>query len=307
MGRPGARRPDAADHPLRRPVLPGLDRPQQGPDPAGRRAAAAAGQPDRAREPRRDAAAAVLVLPARREGRRRDDRRRPRLRRHRRPVRLGELASARPGCNVDDWECVRQTSYIYPNTGISDAAAAAYEAQGFEIGVHVNTDCADWTPSSLEGFYSDQLAAASRRTSRASPRRPPTAPTASPGATGRRSRRSSSPTGIRLDTNYYYWPAAWVQDRPGYFTGSGMPMRFADLDGSMIDVYQAATQMTDESGLTYAHAHQHAARQRDRRARLLRRRHRPTCTPTPATTPGSRRSSTPRWPRASPSSRRARC
>ena len=31
-----------------------------------------------------------------------------------------------------------------------------------------------------------------------------------------------------------------------------MPMRFADLDGSMIDVYQAATQMTDESGLTYA-------------------------------------------------------
>ena len=24
------------------------------------------------------------------------------------------------------------------------------------------------------------------------------------------------------------------------FTGSGMPMRFADLDGSMIDVYQAA-------------------------------------------------------------------
>ena len=35
------------------------------------------------------------------------------------------------------------------------------------------------------------------------------------------------------------------------FTGSGMPMRFADLDGSMIDVYQAATQMTDESGQTY--------------------------------------------------------
>ena len=29
-------------------------------------------------------------------------------------------------------------------------------------------------------------------------------------------------------------------------------MRFADLDGSLIDVYQAATQMTDESGMTYA-------------------------------------------------------
>ena len=36
------------------------------------------------------------------------------------------------------------------------------------------------------------------------------------------------------------------------FTGSGMPMRFADLDGSLIDVYQAATQMTDESGMTYS-------------------------------------------------------
>ena len=35
------------------------------------------------------------------------------------------------------------------------------------------------------------------------------------------------------------------------FTGSGMPMRFADSDGSMIDVYQAATQMTDESDQTY--------------------------------------------------------
>ena len=34
-------------------------------------------------------------------------------------------------------------------------------------------------------------------------------------------------------------------------TGSGMPMRFADTDGTMIDVYQAATQMTDESGQTY--------------------------------------------------------
>ena len=28
-------------------------------------------------------------------------------------------------------------------------------------------------------------------------------------------------------------------------------MRFADLDGTLIDVYQAATQMTDESGQTY--------------------------------------------------------
>ncbi len=35
------------------------------------------------------------------------------------------------------------------------------------------------------------------------------------------------------------------------FTGSGIPMRFASQDGTMIDVYQAATQMTDESGQSY--------------------------------------------------------
>ena len=57
--------------------------------------------------------------------------------------------------------------------------------------------------------------------------------------------------GIRLDTSYYYWPSNWIADRPGLFTGSGMPMRFANTDGSLIDVYQAATQLTDESGQTY--------------------------------------------------------
>ena len=34
--------------------------------------------------------------------------------------------------------------------------------------------------------------------------------------------------------------------KPGLMTGSGFPQRFADLDGSMIDVYQAMTQVTDE-------------------------------------------------------------
>ncbi len=34
-------------------------------------------------------------------------------------------------------------------------------------------------------------------------------------------------------------------------TGSGMVMRFADTDGSLIDVYQAHTHMTDEAGQAY--------------------------------------------------------
>ena len=92
-----------------------------------------------------------------------------------------------------------------------------------------------------------------------------------------------------------------------HFTGSGMPMRFADLDGSLIDVYQAATQMTDESGITYSTPHRHAARQRHRRARLLRRRSRRTCTPTTHPSGRSRPSSPPPLRAAFRSSRRDRC
>ena len=113
----------------------------------------------------------------------------------------------------------------------------------------MNTNCANWTDQAqLECFYSTPAGGPRRRLPEPVPRRPPTAPTASPGATGRRSRRWSWRTAFALDTSYYYWPPDWIQDRPGMFTGSGMPMRFADLNGSMIDVYQAATQMTDESG-----------------------------------------------------------
>ena len=36
------------------------------------------------------------------------------------------------------------------------------------------------------------------------------------------------------------------------FTGSGMPMRFADMDGSLIDAYQMPTQMTDETNMDYS-------------------------------------------------------
>ena len=61
------------------------------------------------------------------------------------------------GCSVADWECVRATSYIF-NGELSDSIVAGLEAQGFEIALHVNTGCDDWTPASLDGFYDDQLA-----------------------------------------------------------------------------------------------------------------------------------------------------
>ena len=153
-------------------------------------------------------------------------------------------------CPVDDWGCIRGTSYVYPGTPITDAQVTSYVSQGFEIALHVNTNCADFTPASLPGFYNTQLAQFATSW--------PHAPTP---VTNRThcvawSDWATQPqvefnSGIRLDTTYYYWPDVWVLDRPGVFTGSGMPQRFATQTGQMIDVYQAATQMTDESAQTF--------------------------------------------------------
>ena len=158
-------------------------------------------------------------------------------------------AASPAGCSVADWECVRASSYVYPGTSIP--GAEGFEADGFEIALHLSTGCANFTRASLAANWSDQL-----------PSFRSAFPTLDAPATSRThciawSDWASEPivglaNGIRLDTNYYYWPEGFVNDRPGMFTGSGMPMRFADLDGSMIDVYQAATQLTDESGIDYA-------------------------------------------------------
>ena len=171
----------------------------------------------------------------------------------------------RAGCSLSNWQCIRGTSNIFVGS-VEPAAAVEMTDQGFEIGLHVDTDCHDWPSESfrqqdgtvirrvlwrdIDDLYSRQLAAFAE---------------AYPGLPAPRSNRIDCITwgdydtqpqaelahGIRLDTNYYYWPPKWVVNRPGMFTGSGMPMRFVKLDGTLIDVYQVATQMTDESGQTY--------------------------------------------------------
>lgn len=160
------------------------------------------------------------------------------------------LANSPVGCSVVNWTCPRLSSYVYPNTPVSSSSAASYSAQGFEFGIHPQNNCINFSPSSLASNYSTGLANWQSKYS--------SLPTPS-------SNRfhclvwsdwSSQPktelaNGMRLDSNYYYWPGSWIQNRPGFMTGSGMPMRFADTDGSLIDVYQAATQMTDESDQVY--------------------------------------------------------
>ncbi|MEY4748815.1 MAG: hypothetical protein RIQ60_1029 [Pseudomonadota bacterium] len=154
------------------------------------------------------------------------------------------------GCSVADWACVRATSYLYASTPLSDAQVAQYTADGFELGLHIDTGCQDYDAASLQGAYDTQMAAFQLRF---------------PGAGALLTQRHhcvvwsdwssgaevQARHGMRLDTSYYFWPPGWVGNVPGLFTGSALPMRYARLDGTPIDVVQAATQMSDESGQSY--------------------------------------------------------
>ena len=165
--------------------------------------------------------------------------------------RFDQFRAASPaGCSVAQWECIRGTSYVYPVSPLTNAQAVTANSEGFEVGLHVTTDCGDYTPASLEDDYAQQLLAWTNRY------------TGIPAPVSERTHciaysdwattpKTDLRHGMRLDTNYYYWPPEWVLNVPGVFTGSGLPMRFADTDGSLIDVYQSTTQMTDESGQSY--------------------------------------------------------
>jgi hypothetical protein len=56
--------------------------------------------------------------------------------------------------------------------------------------------------------------------------------------------------GIQLDCNVYHWDPGSTQGHflgpIGNFTGSGLPMKFIDVRGKVIDVYECLTQLPDE-------------------------------------------------------------
>jgi hypothetical protein len=160
------------------------------------------------------------------------------------------LARSPAGCDPARWQCYRATSYIYNNTPLSNAEAAAFVSRGFELGNHVDTGCRDWTPESLNAAFAAQFGEFRRLFPAVPPQRTHRlhcvvwSDWASLPRIGRRH-------GVRLDLGYYYWPPEWVQNRPGFMNGSGFPMRYAERDGRAIDVYQAATHLVNENGVRY--------------------------------------------------------
>ena len=161
-----------------------------------------------------------------------------------------QLAQSPSGCSVADWECVRSTSLMYTDTPITDAQALSYYNQGFDFGVHASTGCNNWTESSLSAALDSDLAAFQAKY------------TSLPVQHVNRihciawseyvsGAKVEAQKGLRLDLNYYYWPGAWVQNRPGFMTGSGLNMRFADTDGTLIDTYQLPSHLVNESGQSW--------------------------------------------------------
>jgi hypothetical protein len=159
------------------------------------------------------------------------------------------LALSPTGCSVENWGCYRATSWLYTSSGLTDAQALDYHNQGFDLGAHVNTNCDNWTPETLDSFFTNDLASfaakymslPSQKTHRAN---------CTPWSDWATHPKVEFNHGIRLDMNYYYYPGSWVRNRPGFMTGSGFPMRYADTDGSIIDVYQAATHLVNETDNT---------------------------------------------------------
>jgi hypothetical protein len=161
------------------------------------------------------------------------------------------LAASPSGCSTDDWTCPRATSWMYTGAVLTPAQALAYHAQGFELGVHAQNECSDFVSlAALSATYTTQLGQFAKTW---------------PGLPAQRTSRyhcivwsdwasqakAMLANGIRFSLDYYYWPGSWVLGRPGVFTGSGFPMRFADLDGSVIDVWQGVSQLVNENELAY--------------------------------------------------------
>ena len=186
-------------------------------------------------------------LPARREGGRRPHRRRPRPRRHRRRP-LERFEAAEPGRLLGRRLAVRALHLVHVSRtrGGPPPRRRTTSARASRSRCTSRPACAGLHPvTSLDR-------ATSTTSSRSS------ALTCAGGAAARHGRthcivwsdwdgqpKAEAAHGIRLDTNYYYWPGSWV-GQAGPHDGLGLPAALRALNGSLIDVYQAMTQLNDE-------------------------------------------------------------
>jgi hypothetical protein len=174
----------------------------------------------------------------------------------RQPAGCGQPGTVPDRAVIASWRCIRSTSYAYGGS-TTDAAAREFDALGFEVAPHVSDrgECpAAWrTPAELDARIFGPDIRAWTGWYR-------TATAAYPPLTERihcvqwndwlGTAKVEASYGIALDTNYYQWPQTLFGAHPGLMTGSGLPQHFADAGGEPIPVWQATTQITDETPAT---------------------------------------------------------
>jgi hypothetical protein len=166
--------------------------------------------------------------------------------------RLKQLSPA--GCIVSEWECVRASAFMFPSSVLTNAQAAGYLADGFEVGLHPmfgSCPTGAATQAQLAAGYDAQLAEFRAKY------------TSLPPQVSSRTHcvfwpdwvsnaKVEAARGIRMDANYYHYPPSWIGTKNGFMNGGGFPMRFADTDGTLVDVYQQNTNVDDEATTDFA-------------------------------------------------------
>jgi hypothetical protein len=163
-----------------------------------------------------------------------------------------KLKTAKPtNCSVADWDCFRATSWVFNGVNLTNTEAVAYRSAGFDIGSHVNTGCGNYTSqTALNSQFVGELSAF-RAIFPGLPNQTGNRTHCIPWSDWLSTPKVELANGMRIDMNYYYWSSAWIQNRPGFMTGGGFPMRFADTNGTMVDVYQVPSLLVNENGFTY--------------------------------------------------------
>lgn len=155
------------------------------------------------------------------------------------------------GCDLEGWECLRATSFLSPGTPLPPSQAAVFAARGFELGLHVDTGCeSPKDGAALTETLNEQGAAfhdlypflPAQRTSR-------THCIAWRGWVDMP--RAEAAAGVQLDFNYYNWPPDWIAGKQVFLSGTGFPMPYSDLNGEIVDVYQAPSHLVNEDGVPH--------------------------------------------------------
>ena len=148
------------------------------------------------------------------------------------------LEASPAGCSVDDWQCVRATSYIEPDARHVDRDGHALDALGFEFGLDVQTPCEDGA------LWLDDTEWAEEQEDLPSPVSFRSDCFDWPDASWQMF--SAALRGVRFATRVVAGPGKSGKST-GIQTGSAMPMRFAMETGGMINVYVTPVQITGAS------------------------------------------------------------